>query len=435
MEQKCQALTGKGSQCSRKAVIGPYCTQHKKYVPPPLTSQMMKNAEKAHKPPKIVKPILARYEASMEKIRVSVIPKWFMVDEWDTIWNSRSFSFLGKNIVEKIIDLLSPEDCLNFGSTCRENRRFSRDETYWKRRYEKYLKPRVWLDGEQQNYREKFYQNYIMLGYDLGVLKDFSADAIRVLKKVLVVIYRKCLMCPIDSYVEMLDRDLILAPKYANINRQHKAKIIDIWHHGKKENSLMKHSKAGLVNYITGRLMGWFRRTYEQNAESKIKEVAPYFIYEFFSHTPVFECVKPLISEFNYDFERYFGVTFIPYQFESNDIDGKYANLDPNTDTMTDYDRGLLAIMAIVENFCEPHWGMQIMKRKGRRFECLDDMEDCYCCGDSHVVFQVMKNLLEASPRKETFDDLLTAIELEDMIVEDDGDGKPVTIKSLYRDP
>lgn len=439
MEQQCQALTGKKVQCSRRAGFavthkdgrtGHYCTQHKKYEPPPQPKEV-----KSHRPPKVEKIVVARYEATVEITKTSIIPGWFLVDEWDVIWNGRSFGYLGRNIAEMIMDMLSLEDCWNFGAMNRENRGFFCDEAYWKRRYERHNKSVDWKDGEERSYRKRFYRNYHLIGFGFATLKNFTPDAVGVLKKITSVIYRKCLMCPNEFYVNMLNNELLLGNDPGTYLKTKKA-IIDVWNNGHKVNPSLKHAKGGVARYITERLIKWFARTYHPYEDSQIVEITPYFVYEFFSQMPVFECVKPLIPDFKFvnatNFE--FMNVFTPYEFESNDIDGKYARLDPDIHVMSDYDRGMLSLIALINHRCEAHWGIQIMKRKGRRFECPDDMDDCYCCGNSHVMFQVVKNLLEASVRKETFNDLLTAIELEDEIVENGGDGKRVTIKSLFRD-
>jgi hypothetical protein len=411
MDIRCQATTLQGKQCTRKPTHGAHCTQHKNIK---LEKFECPNGKKV-----VVQNII--YEAIVEKEKVCFVLGSFLIE-------TKPFKILKRDIVRKIMDFLSSDDCLNFGLTCKENKEFFYDEDYWKFRNSKYLgNHNVSKDSNRKLaffYNKWFTKEALEKAAKTGMLElNFSHSVVCLLNGILIPYAKRCLFCPLEEYPDMLKKEL---PNYVFEDRlPFCEKVLEMW-----DTSQRKHTPIiKFVNFLIA-----FLRTEYTSKKRRTVNVTEYNIYYFIfrfcdfgknddkHHIPYFiTYLKSKIPAFcyGYEFRNAAGRPVLSDRdYAENGILRDLKNME-----MNDYHIGLIAIGEFLEKVFfkdSEDLAKHIMVQKKRSFFCLDDEYPCYGCGKLSVGCQVMRNILEVSPKRETFNDLMIAIQFANEIVGND---------------
>ena len=409
MDIRCQATTLQGKQCTRKPTHGAHCTQHKNIK---LEKFECPDGKKV-----AVQNVI--YEAIIEKEKVCFVPGWFLIE-------TTPFKILKKDIIRKIMDFLFPEDCLNFGLTCKENKSFFYDEDYWKFRNSRYLgNHNVSKDCNRKLaffYNKRFTKEVLEEASKTEKLElKFSHSVVCLLNGILIPYMKRCLFCPLEEYSDMLEKEL---PEYVFEDEvPFRKKVIEMWNQSQR-----KHTPIiKFVNFLIA-----FLRTHYKAENRRTVNVTEYNIYYFIfrfcdfknddkHHIPYFiTYLKSKIPAFcyGYEFRNAAGrPVFSDRDYAENGILQDLKNME-----MNDYHRGLIAIGEFLEEVFfkdSEDLAKHIMVQKKRSFFCLDDEYPCYGCGKLSVGCQVMRNILEVSPKRETFNDLMIAIQFANEITGD----------------
>lgn len=361
------------------------------------------------------------YEAIIEKEKVCFVPGWFLL-------KTKPFKMLTKDIIRKIMDFLFPEDCLNFGLTCKENKEFFYDEDYWKSRNHKYLGNHIF---------SKYFNRKLAFFYNKEFTKEaleeaakteklelkFSHSVVCLLNVIIIPYMQRCLLCPLEEYSNMLKKEL---PKYVFEDQiQFRKKVFEMWNQSQR-----KHAPIiKFVNFLISFLRTQYKRNYKKTVNITEYDIYYYiFIFCDFKnyngredHIPYFiTYLKSKIPAFcyGYEFRNSAGRPVLSDRdYAENGILQDLKNI-----TMNDYYRGLIAIGNFLEEVFfkdSEDFAKHIMMLKKRSFFCLDDEYPCYGCGKLSVGCQIMRNILEVSPKRENFNDLMIAIQFANHIYED----------------
>ena len=393
MKKQCKGITGKGKPCSRMlTTVSDYCPQHR-----PQEFTQKKEVVIPEKLGIVSRPMNFPYMKQQPKNSYANEIYFEKVFVTPPTYTQVFTSNLDVNC--QIMMHLDFDDVINLSYVSKSVSAIAFDEKFWKMFFVKHFGRNGFarIIAKIGTARKAFLSFFI--NFDCTKFKEFNIEpaAKPFLKKIFVRLARKLLrMSQKDRIIALYGKTLELKENQSDLFALNNkiCKILGAcvkWTKDVYKSDLITTfafcSYAGLTNYKNG-----WRNEFIANY---MKIHIPHFPYFADSGTSTDLCSE-------------YGVKLIGHNFELNRVKPEKSYTEIN-----DYFRGLFALNSHLLEVCEPRYSVEIMKARGRTYDCIDYCYPCYSCGFLDPNDQVLQNVLESSDRMETFDDLLKAMKIE----------------------